>query len=90
MAAGILAGAHESPCLRVSDYVGTLPWADPDDLTEQRRMLPESVYLRLHENRWTSAEDRLASADDLAGCVTLDGPCSAARTGPVTRSPGSP
>jgi len=37
-------------------------------------MLPESVYLRLHENRWTSAEDRLASADDLAGCVTLDGP----------------
>jgi len=73
-AASIFAGAHASPRWRVSDYVGTLPWAAPDDLAEQRRMLPESVYLRLHENRWTSAEDRLVSADDLAACVTLDGP----------------
>jgi len=74
MAAGILAGAHASPRWRVSDYVGELPWADQEDLAEQRRLLPESVYLRLHENRWTSAEDRLVSAADLAACVTLDGP----------------
>jgi len=74
MAAGILAGAKESPRWRVSDYVGTLPWADAVDLVEQRRVLPESVYLRLHENRWVSAEDRLVRADDLAACVTLDGP----------------
>jgi hypothetical protein len=71
MAAGILAGARESARWRVADYVGTLPWADADDLAEQRRLLPESVYLRLHENRWTSSEDRLVSAADLAACVTL-------------------
>ena len=74
MAANILAGAKESPRWRVSDFVGTLPWADPIDLVEQRRMLPESVYLRLHENRWVSAEDRLVSAENLAACVVLDGP----------------
>jgi hypothetical protein len=74
MAAGILAGARESARWRVSDFVGALPWADADDLAEQRRMLPESVYLRLHENRWTAAEDRLVTPADLAACVTLDGP----------------
>lgn len=53
---------------------GPLPWSDPADLAEQARPLPASVYARLHLNRWTAAEDRLVSADDLAACVVLDGP----------------
>jgi len=72
--ARILNGARSSERWRVSEVPGPLPWADPDDLAEQRRMLPNSVFARLHLNRWTAAEDRLVSADDLAACVTLDGP----------------
>lgn len=74
MAAGILAGAKASERWRVSDYVGALPWADPEDLAEQRRLLPESAYMRLHENRWVQSEDKLVTPADLAACVTLDGP----------------
>jgi phage FluMu gp28-like protein len=47
---------------------------DPERLAEQRRRLPESVYLRLFENQWVTAEDRLVSAADLRACVSLDGP----------------
>lgn len=74
MAAQILGGARTSTRWRVSDFVGPLPWADPEDLAEQRRLLPESAYLRLHENRWVVAEDRLVTSADLAACTTLDGP----------------
>ena len=51
-----------------------MPWADPADLAEQARLLPASAYARLHLNVWTAAEDRLVSPEDLAACVTLDGP----------------
>ena len=70
----IIGGARESDRWRVSEVPGPLPWADPDDLAEQRRLLPASAYARLHLNRWTASEDRLVSADDLRACVTLDGP----------------
>lgn len=70
----VLDAAIESPRWRVSQVPGPLPWSDPDDLAEQRRLLPESAYARLHLNIWTAAEDRLVDADDLAACVTLDGP----------------
>jgi phage terminase large subunit-like protein len=46
----------------------------PDRLAEQRRRLPESSFRRLFENVWTEGTDRLASADDLRACVTLEGP----------------
>lgn len=59
---------------RVHEVTGPAPWQDPRKIAEQRRRLPESVYLRLFENRWVSGEDRLVSAEDLAACVTLDGP----------------
>jgi len=70
----IIGGARDSTRWRVSEVPGPLPWADPDDLAEQRRLLPASVYARLHLNRWTASEDRLVSDDDLRACVTLDGP----------------
>src|ERR1019366_773958 len=41
---------------------------------EQRVMLTESQFNRLHLNRWTEAEDRLTTHADLAACTTLDGP----------------
>ncbi|MGJ3507949.1 hypothetical protein [Enemella sp. A6] len=72
----IAATARTSDRWRVSEVPGPLPWADPDDLAEQRRLLPASVYARLHLNRWTAGEDRLVAPDDLAACVTLDGPLS--------------
>jgi len=70
----IIDGARLSARWRVSEVPGPLPWADADDLAEQRRLLPESAYARLHLNIWTAAEDRLVSADDLRACVTLGGP----------------
>lgn len=72
--AGVLANARTSARWHVSEVPGPLPWADPGDLAEQARMLPASAYARLHLNRWTAAEDRLVSTEDLAACVTLDGP----------------
>ncbi|MDB5963492.1 MAG: Phage terminase large subunit-like protein [Massilia sp.] len=72
--AKVLDAARTSDRWRVSEVRGPLPWADPDDLAEQARLLPASAYARLHLNRWTAAEDRLTSAEDLAACVTLDGP----------------
>ncbi len=72
--AKVLDAARTSDRWRVSEVPGPLPWFDPDDLAEQARLLPASAYARLHLNRWTAAEDRLTSAEDLAACVTLDGP----------------
>jgi hypothetical protein len=69
----ILEHARRDPLWRVHEIAGPPPWADRDRLAEQRRRLPESSYLRLFENRWTSAEDRLTSLEDLRECVVLDG-----------------
>jgi phage FluMu gp28-like protein len=43
-------------------------------LDEQRRMLPESSFQRLHMNEWCASEDRLTSIEDLRACVLLEGP----------------
>lgn len=59
---------------RVSHLRGPAPWQDPEDLDEQRRRLRPSLYARLYENEWTAAEDRLTTQDDIAACVTLEGP----------------
>lgn len=59
---------------RVHEVPGPCPWVSPADLAEQRRMLTDSQFARLHENRWTAAEDRLTTPQDLAGCVGHEGP----------------
>jgi hypothetical protein len=47
---------------------------DKQRLAGEKRRLPESSYRRLFENEWATSEDRLASEDDLAACVVLNGP----------------
>lgn len=64
---------------RVSETHGPPPWMDPTEVEAERRRLPASVFSRLFDNRWCSAEDRLANAEDLAACVSLDGPLAACR-----------
>jgi phage terminase large subunit-like protein len=50
-----------------------LSWIDPRDLDEQRHELPEWEFERLHLNRWTPSDDRVASLDDIRACVVLEG-----------------
>lgn len=59
---------------RVSEIPGPLPWVSAEDLEEQKRLLPESAYLRLHMGLWVSGEDRLASIEALRVCVGERGP----------------
>jgi phage terminase large subunit-like protein len=75
----VLEGARLSPEWRVSEVVGSVPWVSGRWLAEQRRLLPEWEFQRLHENRWVGADDRLASVEDLQACVSLDGPQLPAR-----------
>ena len=69
----LLERARRSPRWYVSEVPGPSPWADADDLAEQREELPEWEYARLHLNRWTAPADRLTTVGALAACVTLDG-----------------
>ena len=71
---GVLEEARRSPAWRVSEVPGPLPWVDPADLESQRPLLMPSEFERLHMNRWTAAEDRLVTADDLAACTGHTGP----------------
>jgi phage terminase large subunit-like protein len=71
---GVLTHAKKSRAWRVHEVPGPTPWIDPAALDDQRALLPESSYRRLHLNEWTAAEDRLVSVDALRDCVTLDGP----------------
>jgi len=70
----VLTHALADPLWRVNEVLGPAPWLDSAKVAEQRRRLPESIFRRLFENEWTSGEDRLVAAEDLAACVTLDGP----------------
>jgi phage terminase large subunit-like protein len=71
---GIRNQALDDPLWRVHEVEGPPPWMDKQRLAGEKRRLPESSYRRLFENEWTASEDRLANEDDLAACVTLDGP----------------
>jgi len=69
----VLAHARQSEQWRVSEVRGPLPWRSEEDLAEQRAMLTESAYARLHLNEWTEAEDRLTTVDAIDGCVRHSG-----------------
>jgi phage terminase large subunit-like protein len=73
-AARVLEHALADPLWRVAETHGPPPWMPEELVDEQRRRLPESSFQRLFENIWTSGEDRLVAEEDLAACVTLDGP----------------
>jgi phage terminase large subunit-like protein len=70
----VLEHAKKSKAWRVNEVPGPTPWINPAALEDQRALLPESSYRRLHLNQWTAAEDRLVSVDALRECVVLDGP----------------
>jgi len=70
----ILETAVESNRWRVNQVAGPVPWISQDDLDEQKAMLPEWEFQRLHLNRWTASDDRLTNLDDIRACVILDGP----------------
>jgi phage terminase large subunit-like protein len=48
---------------------GPTPWLSPADLAEQQAVLLPSEYARRHMNIWQAGEDRLASREDVLGCV---------------------
>lgn len=66
--------ALEDALWRVHEVEGPPPWMDSDRLAGEKRRLPDSSFQRLFQNRWTASEDRLASEEDLAACVALEGP----------------
>jgi phage terminase large subunit-like protein len=70
----VLVDAKSSPRWRVHEVPGPVPWISAEALAEQKRLLPESQFRRLHLNQWVTSEDSLVDAEDLAACVTLDGP----------------
>jgi hypothetical protein len=63
--------AQKSPNWSVASIDGPLPWVTKEFLAEQRAMLPDSAFQRLHRNRWAAPEDRLAAADDVRACVAF-------------------
>ena len=66
--------ARVSEAWRLHEVPGPVPWISPDALEEQKALLTDSQYARLHLNIWTAAEDRLVSVENLRACVRLDGP----------------
>jgi hypothetical protein len=67
--------ARTSRHWRFCSVPGPLPWLSPDDLEVLRENAEtDSEFERLHLNKWTTSEDRLASREDLAACATLPGP----------------
>jgi phage terminase large subunit-like protein len=66
--------ARTSRQWRLHEIPGPLPWVPPEALEEQRALLTDSQFARLHLNQWTAAEDRLVTVENLAAAVTLDGP----------------
>ena len=66
--------ARTSKAWRLHEVPGPLPWVSEEALAEQRALLTDSQYARLHLNQWTASEDRLVTVENLAAAVTLDGP----------------
>jgi hypothetical protein len=59
---------------RVSEIPGPVSWIDAEALDEQRSLLTESQFERLHLNRWVAAEDRLTTPEQVRACVGHWGP----------------
>ena len=81
--------ARTSRHWRFVSIPGPLPWLTGDDLEIlQENAETESEYERLHLNRWTTSEDRLATRADLAACTTLPRAAAAGARDPVRGHPG--
>jgi phage terminase large subunit-like protein len=51
------------------DHDARMPWQTPDYYATERGTLRRNAYLRLHENRWTSSEDRFISPALWDACI---------------------
>ncbi|MBW3542538.1 MAG: phage terminase family protein, partial [Planctomycetes bacterium] len=61
--------ARESPGWHFSSLTGPqAPWLAADFLQEQRRLLPEPVYLRLWENRWQHSDGAFVTLAEAEAC----------------------
>jgi phage terminase large subunit-like protein len=70
---GVRERARVSPAWRLHEVAGPVPWVNEMALLEQKALLTDSQYARLHLNEWTASEDRLVSVEGLAAAVRLDG-----------------
>jgi hypothetical protein len=61
--------ARKSGNWSTAQIKGPLPWVSKEFLEEQRSILPDSAYQRLHLDLWAAPENRLAAADDVHKCV---------------------
>jgi phage terminase large subunit-like protein len=68
----VLEVARASSAWRVHEVPGPVPWIGEAELDEQRRILTESQYRRLHLNEWVAPEDRLTTVEDVRSCVRAD------------------
>jgi hypothetical protein len=67
--------ARTSRHWRFVSIPGPLPWLTAADLEVLRENAEtDSEYERLHLNKWTTSEDRLATLADLRACAVLPGP----------------
>jgi phage terminase large subunit-like protein len=66
--------ARVSNAWRLHEVPGPVPWVDSAALDEQRALLTDSQFARLHLNQWTASEDRLTSVENLQAAVRNDGP----------------
>jgi phage terminase large subunit-like protein len=71
---GVRERARVSKAWRLHEVEGPVPWVDSGALDEQRALLTDSQFARLHLNQWTASEDRLVSIENLAAAVTRDAP----------------
>jgi hypothetical protein len=51
------------------DHIPRMPWQTPEYYDAQRRTLRPNTYLRLHENRWSSAEEVFITSEQYDSCV---------------------
>jgi hypothetical protein len=59
----------ESGMLCFWDHEPRMPWQTPGYYASQKKSLRAGTYLRIHENRWTSAESIFVTAELWDGCV---------------------
>lgn len=70
--------ARTSANWRFASFPGPLPWLTRNDLEVLRENAEtDSEFERLHLNKWTTSEDRLATMEDLKACTVLPGPLQA-------------
>jgi len=75
----VLQHARTSAEWRTSETPGPSARISPEKLAEQQKLLTPAQFARLHLNQWSSADEALVRAEDLAACVAHDDALEPAR-----------